>query len=69
VQERPDLVRVRVVPGEEFGARQEADLVRRLRLRLGEAMRVEVERVKEIERGANGKFRAVVSRLAAEHRS
>ena len=69
VQERPDLVRVRVVPGAEFGARQEADLVRRLRLRLGEAMRVEVERVKEIERGANGKFRAVVSRLAAEHRS
>jgi len=57
---------VRVVPGAEFGARQEADLVRRLRLRLGEAMRVEVERVKEIERGANGKFRAVVSRLARQ---
>jgi hypothetical protein len=29
-------------------------------------MRVEVERVKEIERGANGKFRAVVSRLARQ---
>lgn len=64
VQEEPDLVRVRVVPGAEFGARHEEDLKRRIRLRLGEGVRVEVERVKEIERTANGKFRAVVSKVS-----
>lgn len=64
VQEEPDLVRVRVVPGAEFGARQEEDLKRRIRLRLGEGVRVEVERVKEIERTSNGKFRAVVSKVS-----
>ncbi len=60
-----DLVRVRVVPGAEFGARQEEELKHRVRLRLGESVRVEVERVKEIERTANGKFRAVVSKIGA----
>lgn len=68
VQEELDLVRVRVAPGAEFGARQEEELKRRVRLRLGEGVRVEVERVKEIERGAAGKFRAVVSKLGAERR-
>ena len=65
VQEELDLVRVRVVPGAEFGARQEEELKRRVRLRLGEGVRVEVERVKEIERTANGKFRAVVSKVSS----
>lgn len=65
VQEALDLVRVRVVPGSEFCARQQEELKQRVRLRLGQEMRVEVERVKEIERGANGKFRAVVSKLEA----
>lgn len=64
VQEELDFVRVRVVPDAEFGARQEEELKQRLRLRLGEGMRVEIERVKEIERAANGKFRAVISRVA-----
>jgi len=66
VQEEPDRVRVRVVPGAEFGARTEEELKQRVRLRLGEGVRVEVERVKEIERGAGGKFRAVISRLGRE---
>lgn len=65
VQEQVDLVRVRVVPGAEFGARQEEELKQRVRLRLGESMRVEVERVKGIERTANGKFRAVISKVGA----
>lgn len=66
VQEEIDRVRVRVVPGAEFGARTEEELKRRLRQRLGEAAHVDVERVKEIERGAGGKFRAVISRVARE---
>jgi phenylacetate-CoA ligase len=68
VQEELDVVRVRVAPGAEFGARQEEELKRRIRQRLGEGMRVEVERVKEIERGAGGKFRAVISKVAGEQR-
>jgi len=65
VQEEVDLVLVRVVPGVEFGERQKEELKQRVRLRLGEQVRVEVERVKEIERTANGKFRAVVSKIGA----
>lgn len=68
VQEALDVVRVRVVPGADFGARQEEELKRRVRLRLGEGVRVEVGRVKEIERGAGGKFRAVISHVAREGR-
>lgn len=68
VQEEVDLVRVRVVPGAEFGARQEEELKQRVRQRLGEGVTVEVERVKEIERTANGKFQAVISKVAAERR-
>lgn len=68
VQEALDVVRVRVVPGAEYGVRQEEDLKRRVSLRLGECVRVEVERVKEIERGAGGKFRAVISHVARDGR-
>jgi len=63
VQVAPDRVRVRVAPAGEFDARDEESLRELLALRLGKEMRVEVERVQEIERGPNGKFRAVVSRL------
>jgi hypothetical protein len=40
----------------------EAELVRRLRERVGK-MRIETVRVSSVPRGANGKFRAVVSRI------
>jgi phenylacetate-CoA ligase len=43
-------------------------IVRRLRQRMGD-VRVPVERVVEVPRTANGKLRAVVSRLSAAERA
>lgn len=66
IQERIDLVRLRVVPGEDYSARQERLIRRYVTERLGSGVRVEIELVKEIERGPNGKFRAVVSRVGRQ---
>lgn len=68
VQERLDLLRVLLVPSEEFTAAHEALLVEGLRGRLGEEMRIEVEVVEDIPREASGKFRWVISRVPHECR-
>lgn len=62
IQESLDLLRVLCVPAGEMSPADESLLTERLRQRLG-PVRVIVERVASIPRGANGKFRAVVSRL------
>ncbi len=66
VQERLDLIRVRIVPKAGFSAEDEADVVRRIQQRLTEDVQVRVEVVEQIERTARGKFKAVVSRLSRE---
>lgn len=63
VQESLDLIRVLVVPGREFTARHEQALVEAVRERVGN-ISVKVELVREIPRSANGKFRAVISKVA-----
>ncbi len=63
VQDSLDYIRLRVVPDREFSSRHEEILRHLIRERLGDGMRVEIERVQRIERGPNGKFRAVVSRV------
>jgi phenylacetate-CoA ligase len=63
VQETTDVLRVRVVPADGFGARQRAEIEERLRARMG-AVRVVFEECEAIPRGPNGKFRAVVCRVA-----
>ena len=60
VQERIDLLRVRVVPADGFGTDAEATIASRLQDRLGDVT-VTVEVTDAIERDANGKFRPVVS--------
>lgn len=60
VQERLDLVRLRVVPATGFDDATADDLRRRLAERLGDAVSIEVERVDRLERGAGGKLRAVI---------
>ena len=65
VQEKLDRIRVRVVPAGAFGPADEAEIIRRVTQRLGPTVEVLVERVSEIPRTAGGKFRAVVSELAA----
>jgi len=62
VQEELDRFRVRVIAAEEFGDRQVELIRRRFEERLG-PVRVMVERVAELERGPNGKFRAVISHV------
>jgi phenylacetate-CoA ligase len=63
IQERVGQVRVRLVPGECYGARDVELISGRLRERLGDVA-VVVETVSELERSESGKFRAVINRLA-----
>lgn len=59
VQETLDTIRVRYVPADTWTPAIEPALIEQLRSRMGD-IRVELEQVKEVPRGANGKFRAVV---------
>jgi phenylacetate-CoA ligase len=54
-------IEVRIVPRASFDARAEQALVKEIRSRLGEEIRIDLARVEEIPREANGKFRAVKS--------
>ena len=65
VQEDLNRIRVRVVPAGGFGPADEAEIRRRVTQRLGPAVEVLIEQVSEIPRTAGGKFRAVVSEMAA----
>ena len=62
-QDSLNAIHVLVVPGRGFCERDETILERELRFRVGEEMRIVLERVPSIPRAANGKFRAVVSSL------
>ncbi|MEM9173619.1 MAG: hypothetical protein AAGC67_00145 [Myxococcota bacterium] len=63
LQETKDAIEVRVVPRDGFDTRAEAVLMKEIRSRLGEQIRVDLHRVESIPREANGKFRAVKSRI------
>jgi phenylacetate-CoA ligase len=69
VQERLDRIRVKVVGTCGFGAADEADIIARVRQRLGPRVQVVVEKVDAIPRTKNGKFKAVVSMLALAERA
>jgi phenylacetate-CoA ligase len=64
IQEALDQIRILVVPRIGFSAKHEQSLVSALRDRVGDVA-VVIERVTEIPRSANGKFRAVISNLKA----
>jgi phenylacetate-CoA ligase len=63
IQEDWGVLRVLYVPGEHFTTRDGEALIRRIHDRTGEDMTVILEQVEVIPRAANGKFRAVVSRI------
>ena len=63
VQENLTSVRVNVVPAPGFGPRDEREIVRGLRQRLGDSMGITVESVDSIPRTEAGKLRAVISRV------
>jgi phenylacetate-CoA ligase len=56
---------VKVLAGPEFGVAQEACIVRDFKSRLGEAVQVQVNRVREMGNETSGKFRYVVSHVKA----
>ncbi|MGO8930985.1 MAG: phenylacetate--CoA ligase family protein [Limisphaerales bacterium] len=66
-QDAPDHLRVRVVAADGFGRASEVAIIEALQETVG-PMRVTVERVRSIARGANGKFKAVVSLLTPAER-
>ncbi len=63
IQESVGLIRVKVVPTKDFGEQDAADIVHRVRQRLGNEVNVKVETVTEIPRTKAGKFQAVISNL------
>jgi phenylacetate-CoA ligase len=66
VQEKIDLLRIKVVPSPEFSEATVAEIRKRIHVRLTDAMQVEIEKVAEIPRTKAGKFQAVVSLLPKE---
>ena len=67
VQERIDLLRVRVVATDDFGPEDEKLIRRRITKERLHGMKVEIERVPELERSGR-KFKAVISLLTAAER-
>lgn len=66
VQDEIDAVTVFVVPDGSFSASHRQLLESQLRARLGSAMSIEIREVAAIPRGPNGKFKAVVNRIAGQ---
>jgi phenylacetate-CoA ligase len=68
VQETRDAVEVRVVRRPSWSAASERSLLKEIRSRLGDAIRVEIAYVAQIPRESNGKFRAVKSAVGGGSR-
>jgi len=68
IQEALDQIRILFVPTSDFTPDDGRTLINRLRARMG-AVEVILEKVQEIPRGANGKFRAVICNLSRETRA
>ena len=68
LQHTRESIDVLVVPKASFDERAEAGLIKEIRLRLGDEIRVELKRVDEIPRESNGKFRAVKSAVGRSAR-
>jgi phenylacetate-CoA ligase len=65
VQIRYDGITIRVVRRPGFGPADERFLLGQVRMRLGSEIRVDMDYVEELPRGANGKIRAVMSTLVS----
>ena len=66
LQEEASAIEVLIVPRGGFDAAAEADVMREIRMRLGDEIHVDLKRVGEIPREPNGKFRAVKSRVGRQ---
>ena len=68
IQEALDLIRVRYVPAPDYTAEAGRSVIERLQARMGN-VKVILEPIDEVPRGANGKFRAVICNLSAAERN
>lgn len=62
-QDNTNSIDVRIVRGHNYGPNDESALIRELRRRVGEELKIEFVFMDEIPRTKSGKFRAVVSKL------
>ena len=63
LQETRESIEVRVVPRAEWGSGSERELLKEIRSRLGDEIRIDLQLVDAIAREPNGKFRAVKSKV------
>ncbi len=63
VQTDLDRLIVRIVPGDAFGDGDREHLIRELKARLGQDMRIEIELVAELPRTSRGKFKWVINQV------
>ncbi|MBU1061529.1 MAG: hypothetical protein KJ957_03355 [Candidatus Omnitrophica bacterium] len=63
IQEDHCSIRVRLVPGRDFGNSDRNKLISKLSERIGSNMKIYVEEVDSIERAKNGKYRTVISNI------
>lgn len=68
IQESLHRLRVRYVPAADFTAAAGRSIIEEIRARMGDVT-VILERVNEVPREANGKFRSVICRLPAQQRN
>ena len=66
VQERRDEITVRIVPFPEFSDKDHEHLVRCFRERIGGDIGVRVQKVRELERKANGKVLSIINRVPGQ---
>jgi len=64
VQERPGEITVRIVPFPQFTDRDQDHLVRCFKERIGGDIGIRVEKVRELERKANGKVLSIINRIS-----
>ena len=65
VQEQVGEIIVRAVPRQSYTSKDELEIINEIHRWISPTLKARFEYVDEIEREANGKFRAVVSRLGA----
>jgi len=63
IQDKIDHVLFRIVPAHGYSNQTKTELIANAKLRLGDKIKIDVEEVPWIERGPQGKFRAVISKL------
>jgi len=63
IQETRNDFTVKVVPTDAFTSADIANIIQRMRQRLGPDINIQVEKVQEIPRTKSGKFRAVISKV------